>query len=121
MFLYDDYEPLGFWWEVIEMLRRFFLVGLLNIINPGSITQLVFATTFCIFYLVMQVQVNHRHHRPCLSAPPTALSLGTSRITTLCPLPLGAADAPVRASVKRLPRARLLGLAAHDLLLLHHS
>jgi hypothetical protein len=38
------------------MLRRFFLVGLLSIVDPGSISQLVCAVTFCNIYLAIQLQ-----------------------------------------------------------------
>lgn len=55
-FVYEDYESLYFWWELLEMFRRFFLVGLLSIINPGSITQLSIATLFSVLFLVLQLQ-----------------------------------------------------------------
>ena len=38
-FLYNEYEPDFFWWELMEMLRRFFLVGVLVVVEPGSVTQ----------------------------------------------------------------------------------
>lgn len=40
------------------MLRRFCLVGLFSILNPGTIEQLVYATLFSILYLVVQLQAN---------------------------------------------------------------
>ena len=49
-----------FWWELLEMLRRFLLVGLLSIINPGSIMQLGTATIFCILFSSLQLQA-----KPC--------------------------------------------------------
>ena len=47
-------------WELFEMVRRFFLVGLFSILNPGSISQLVAATIFCIVFLLVQLQVDAR-------------------------------------------------------------
>ena len=58
---------------VAEMLRRFFLVGLLSIINPGSITQLVVSVTFCVIYLTIQLQV-----RPFKRGTDTYLALCVS-------------------------------------------
>ena len=55
-FVYSEFEPAFFWWEVIEMARRFLLVGLMSIVLSGTIVQLVIATLFCVFYLVLQLQ-----------------------------------------------------------------
>jgi len=56
-FVYSEYKTSFFWWELLEMSRRFFLVGLLSIVNRGSITQLVVAVTFCSIYLALQLQL----------------------------------------------------------------
>jgi len=55
-FVYKDYKPLYYWWELLEMLRRFLLVGYLSNFARGSITQISLATLFCIVYLVIQLQ-----------------------------------------------------------------
>ena len=55
-FVYADYELWCYWWEVLEMARRFLLVGLMSIVLKGTIVQLVIAALFCIFYLVLQLQ-----------------------------------------------------------------
>ena len=57
-FLYSEYKPTLFWWELIEMLRRAMLVGFFRIIgpHPGSIAQIGGAVLFCTCYLVLQVQ-----------------------------------------------------------------
>jgi len=55
-FVYKDYKPLYYWWELCEMLRRFLLVGYLSNFARGSITQISLATLFCIVYLVIQLQ-----------------------------------------------------------------
>ena len=38
-FLHKEYLPEAYWWELMEMLRRFILVGVLVVVEPGSITQ----------------------------------------------------------------------------------
>ena len=55
-FVYSEFEPAFFWWEVPEMARRFLLVGLMSIVLSGSIVQLVIAALFGILYLVLQLQ-----------------------------------------------------------------
>jgi hypothetical protein len=55
VFISGEFKPHFFWWELPEMFRRFLLVGLLSIVNPGSVVQLIVATTFCILYLVIQL------------------------------------------------------------------
>lgn len=57
-FLYHEYQPHAYLWELAEMLRRFVLVGVAVLIVPGSITQLAFASTYCLAHLIVQVQVN---------------------------------------------------------------
>ena len=55
-FVYSEFEPAFFWWEVLEMARRFLLVGLMSIVLQGSIVQLVIAALFGILYLILQLQ-----------------------------------------------------------------
>jgi hypothetical protein len=50
-FLYNDYKPWAFWWELLEMGRRLVLVGIFVLIERGSILQLVVGTMFCAVYL----------------------------------------------------------------------
>ena len=49
--------------SVLEMLRRFLLVGLMSILptpnDVGSVVQLSIATLFSIFFLMLQLQVRH--------------------------------------------------------------
>lgn len=55
-FLHREYEPGFFWWELMEMLRRFVLVGVL-VIAPyerGSLPQMGLATVIAICYLFVQ-------------------------------------------------------------------
>lgn len=44
------------------MSRRFFLVGIMVTIQPGSVTQLVIGTLFCTLYLSIQMQVGPYEH-----------------------------------------------------------
>lgn len=45
-----DEEPF-YWWECIEMLRKFLLCGLLRFIAPESASQVVFGIMFVVLYL----------------------------------------------------------------------
>ena len=53
-FLHHEYEPHMFWWEVIEMLRRFVLVGLMVLMQVAYFgrTMVMKKTALCIL-LVM--------------------------------------------------------------------
>ena len=44
-------------WELAEMTRRFLLVGIAVVVEPGTILQLTAATLFSLVFLVMQHQV----------------------------------------------------------------
>merc|ERR1719409_400099 len=54
-FLYIEYEPLYYWWELAEMLRRFLLVGFFVMVKQGSIEQLVYGTLVSLLYLAAQL------------------------------------------------------------------
>jgi hypothetical protein len=56
-FLYSDYSPLCFWWELAEMMRRLVLVGIMNVVQRGSVTQLLVACVFCAIYFAIQMQL----------------------------------------------------------------
>jgi hypothetical protein len=51
-FLYNEYQVTTFWWELMEMLRKFLLVGLLVIVKPGTILQIASGTIASAAYLV---------------------------------------------------------------------
>jgi hypothetical protein len=57
-FLYDEYEPWAFWWELLEMVRRLVLVGVMVLVSRGSVTQLVIATVLCAVYLLLQTEAS---------------------------------------------------------------
>jgi len=56
-FLYREFEPQFFWWELVEMLRRFVLVGLM-VLAQGSMVQLVMGTLLSAFFLLFQIQAS---------------------------------------------------------------
>ena len=54
-FLHREYEVHLFWWELVEMLRRFVLVGLM-VLAQGSMLQLVMGALLSAVFLLFQVQ-----------------------------------------------------------------
>ena len=55
-FLYREYEPAFWWWELVEMARRFLLVGLF-VTTPakrGSVMQIAVAAMVSLVYAVVQ-------------------------------------------------------------------
>ena len=54
-FLYREYEPQFFYWEIVEMGRRFVLVGLMVLVQ-GNLMQLIVGTVLSIAFLLFQVQ-----------------------------------------------------------------
>lgn len=56
-FLYHEYKPQAFYWDLVEMFRRLILVGVFVLIRPGSIMQSVTATIFCMLYQLLQIQL----------------------------------------------------------------
>ncbi|KAL3925719.1 MAG: hypothetical protein SGPRY_003584 [Prymnesium sp.] len=56
-FLHREYEPHFFWWELVEMLRRFVLVGLM-VLYQDTMLQLILATLLCALFLLLQVQAS---------------------------------------------------------------
>lgn len=53
-FLHREYKPETMWWELMEMLRRFILVGVLVVVRQGSIEQLAYGTVVAIMFLSIQ-------------------------------------------------------------------
>ena len=56
-FLHGEYEPHVFWWELVEMLRRFLLVGLM-VLFQDTMMQLVVGTFLAAAFLLFQVQAS---------------------------------------------------------------
>jgi len=47
----------------MEMLRKFLLVGVMVLVNPGTIQQISMGTIFCATYLIVQLKAAPYHHR----------------------------------------------------------
>ena len=62
-FLYREYDVTCFWWELVEMLRKFLLVGLFVTVQPGSIMQIAVGTIVAATYLMVQLQANPYRNR----------------------------------------------------------
>ena len=62
-FLHADYLPQFFWWEIVEVMRRFLLVGVACLIAPGSLSQLMMGTCVTLLFLILQLQARP-HKRP---------------------------------------------------------
>jgi len=53
--LHREYDVTAFWWELAEMGRKFLLVGLFVILEPGSILQIAVGTIVAAAYLMVQL------------------------------------------------------------------
>lgn len=58
-FLYCEYETGFYWWELVEMARRFLLVGFF-VVKPGqgTVEQLAYGTLVSIVYLALQMSAS---------------------------------------------------------------
>jgi hypothetical protein len=45
--LLGDYEPRCYYWEIVEMLKKLTLTGIISLIAPGSSTQIAGAVLIC--------------------------------------------------------------------------
>ena len=50
-FLYRDYQQDLYYFECVELVRKFLLCGMLRFVEPGSATQIVVGIVFCVIYL----------------------------------------------------------------------
>ena len=74
-FLHREYDADSFWWELIEMLRKFLLVGLFVRVQPGSIMQISIGLVVAAAYLCVTVAARTRDHMAERAAqvPPSIL------------------------------------------------
>ena len=64
--------------ELVEMLRRFLLVGIFVVIEPGTIQQLAYATFASLFYLAIQLTASpFRKRADDFMAATSSLALAT--------------------------------------------
>ena len=54
-FIYASYQPHAWYWEVVELVRKFMLVSLVIFVEPGTATQLAFAFMIAFAFLVAHV------------------------------------------------------------------
>jgi len=54
-FLHKDYKPDYAWWEVMEIFRRFLLVGLFMVVARGNVMQILGATLYTALHFFLQV------------------------------------------------------------------
>jgi len=55
-FLHREFRPEAFWWELVEMMRRLVLVGLM-VLAEGKMVELLVATLLSVLFLLMQMRV----------------------------------------------------------------
>ena len=77
-FLYGEYDVTAFWWELAEMLRKFLLVGVFVVVEPGSILQISLGTIVCAVFLMVQLQA-----APYISASDDYLACASSFSLTM--------------------------------------
>ena len=85
-FLHREYKPVAFLWELVEMSRRFLLVGVYVVgpFHPGSMMQLALASLTCVMYLVVQMLVvPYRAHADNYLALGCSLSLVVLFLTSI--------------------------------------
>ena len=51
-FLTEEYAPTFFFWELVEVLKKLILVGVMSVVMPGAINQLVLAFVIALCFLV---------------------------------------------------------------------
>jgi hypothetical protein len=51
-FLFIEYKITTYWWELMEMVRKFILIGLMVVVCRGSILQIAIGTVVNAAYLV---------------------------------------------------------------------
>eukprot|EP01050_Picozoa_sp_SAG11_P003620 SAG11_NODE_209_length_12331_cov_3.126226_3_plen_980_part_00 len=56
-FLFGDYQPSFFMWEIFDLVRKLVLSGLMIFFNRGSVTQVVMAMLLSLFFLQAQVRL----------------------------------------------------------------
>lgn len=54
-FLVKDYKPQYYYWEVIEILRKLLLTGIIIFIDPGSTAQIFVACNISFFFFALQM------------------------------------------------------------------
>ena len=82
-FLHSEYRPEYFFWELMEMLRRFVLVGVFVVVEQGSVEQLAYATLFSIAFSIVQAACAP-YRMPSDNAMALGCSLALSVLFVIC-------------------------------------
>eukprot|EP01047_Picozoa_sp_COSAG01_P044160 COSAG01_NODE_3973_length_5478_cov_1.317531_2_plen_1348_part_00 len=57
-FLMDAYKPRYIYWETLEILRKFILVGMMVLVGTGSVDQILCSAILCVAFMILQVNCN---------------------------------------------------------------
>lgn len=57
-FIFEQYNPDAFYWELLELLRKLMLTSLIMFVDPGSTAQLAWALAISTSFLVALIMVN---------------------------------------------------------------
>ena len=49
-FLIEEYDPAFFFWELVEVIKKFLLVGAMSMVLPGTLNQLILAFVIVLFF-----------------------------------------------------------------------
>ena len=52
-FLHRDFEPRSYWWEIVEVMKKLFLVGFAVLIKKDSLYQLTIALVFTLIHMLL--------------------------------------------------------------------
>jgi hypothetical protein len=63
-FLYEQYRPEVYWWDIFELLRKLFLTGIIVLIAPGQVFQVIVVAMANLAFLVILLT-----ERPHLEGP----------------------------------------------------
>ena len=55
-FLHREYEPHFFWWEIVKVVEKLYLIGFAAFVFPGSIIQLIISWLAASAFLVIQME-----------------------------------------------------------------
>ena len=81
--LYAPYQPQFYYFQLLELMRKVFLLGLVVYIPGGSLLQLLVAIVFAVCTLAVQVQVSP-HKQPSDSHFATVTGLGVVATLIAC-------------------------------------
>ena len=89
-FLTEEFDKSYFGWELVEVVKKLVLVGLMSVVMPGSLNQLVLAFVIVLCFLVALLVARPYKRPECgapasSSCPPQAHESARSRAQPLSP------------------------------------